>query len=277
MSRTMIQAAVTMNQLQNKLDLIGHNMANSQTPGYKARKSEFSSLLFQNINNLNAEANTENRLSPLGVRVGTGARLGATNNDFSLGALNPTDRALDVALKNENHFFQIQTEENGMMETRYSRDGSFYLNPVNNNQAVMLTTENGNPVLGQNGPIVIPNGFDSILISDSGQIIVERGNQQEVAGELQVVQVNRPQVLEAAGQNMFKLPDLQTMGLNLNEIIQPLGVQDNLMQSGVLEQSNVDIAEQMSDLLMAQRAYQFNARTISTSEQMMGLINQLRS
>lgn len=276
MSRTMIQAAVTMNQLQNKLDLIGHNMANSQTPGYKARKSEFSSLLFQNINNLNAQANADNRLSPVGVRIGTGARLGATSNNFSLGALNRTERALDAALRSENHFFQIQTVENGIAETRYSRDGSFYLTPTNN-QEVMLTTGDGNPVLGQNGPIILQNNFDSILINDRGQIVVERGNQQEIAGEIAVVQVNRPQLLETAGQNLFRLPDLNALGFNFGEVIQPLGAENNLMESGVLEQSNVDIAEQMSDLLTAQRAYQFNASTISTSDQMMGLINQLRS
>ncbi|MBN6205351.1 flagellar hook-basal body protein [Ralstonia pickettii] len=276
MSRTMIQAAVTMNQLQNKLDLIGHNMANSQTPGYKARKSEFSSLLFQNINNLNAQANADNRLSPVGVRIGTGARLGATSNNFSLGALNRTERALDAALRSENHFFQIQTVENGIAETRYSRDGSFYLTPTNN-QEVMLTTGDGNPVLGQNGPIILQNNFDSILINDRGQIVVERGNQQEIAGEIAVVQVNRPQLLETASQNLFRLPDLNALGFNFGEVIQPLGAENNLMESGVLEQSNVDIAEQMSDLLTAQRAYQFNASTISTSDQMMGLINQLRS
>lgn len=276
MSRAMIQAAVTMNQLQNKLDLIGHNMANSQTPGYKARKSEFSSLLFQNINNLNAQANADNRLSPAGVRIGTGARLGATSNNFSLGALNRTERALDAALRSENHFFQIQTEENGIAETRYTRDGSFYLTPTNN-QEVMLTTGDGNPVLGQNGPIILQNNFDSILINDRGQIVVARGDQQEIAGEIAVVQVNRPQLLETAGQNLFRLPDLNALGFNFGEVIQPLGAENNLMESGVLEQSNVDIAEQMSDLLTAQRAYQFNASTISTSDQMMGLINQLRS
>ncbi len=273
----MIQAAVTMNQLQNKLDLIGHNMANSQTPGYKARKSEFSSLLFQNINNLNAQANADNRLSPVGVRIGTGAKLGATSNNFSHGALNQTDRALDAALKSDNHFFQIQTEENGIAKTRYTRDGSFYLTPVNNNQEVMLATSDGNPVLGQNGPIIIPNGFDSISINDRGQILVERGNQQEIAGEIAVVQVNRPQLLETAGENLFRLPNLNAFGFNFNEVIQPLGAENNLMESGVLEQSNVDIAKEMSDLLTAQRAYQFNATTISTSDQMMGLINQLRS
>lgn len=277
MSRTMIQAAVTMNQLQHKLDLVGHNMANSQTTGYKTRKSEFSSLLFQNINNLNTPANAENRLSPVGVRVGSGARLGAINHDLAIGSLQTTNRELDVALRNENHFFQIQAEENGITETRYTRDGSFYLNPMNNNEAVMLTTGDGNPVLGQDGPIMIPNGFDSIMIHDSGQILVERNDQTEVAGVLAITQVNRPRTLEAAGENMFRIPDIAELAYNLDEIVQPLEATSDLVQSGVLEQSNVNIAEQMTDLLTAQRAYQFNARTISTSDQMMGLINQLRS
>ena len=272
----MIQAAVTMNQLQNKLDLIGHNMANSQTPGYKTRNTEFSSLLSQNINNLNSPANAENRLSPDGIRVGTGARLGAINSNFTSGPLQTTDRMLDVALRDENHYFQIQTEENGVPETRFSRDGSFYLNTINN-QAVMLTTGDGNPVLGQNGPIIIPNGFDSIQIRDNGQIVVGRGNQTEIAGEIAVVNVDRPRLLESTGANMFRLPDLDALGYNLNEIMQPLGAVDNLMQSGMLEQSNVDIAKQMTDLLTMQRSYQFNSRTISTSDQMMGLVNQLRS
>lgn len=167
--------------------------------------------------------------------------------------------------------------ENGEEETRYSRDGSFYLNPVNNNQAVMLTTGDGHPVLGQNGAIIIPNGFDSISIHHSGQIVVERNNQTEIAGELAVAEVIRPWILEAAGANMFRLPDLEVLNYNVEEIIQPLGVVNNIMESGVLEQSNVDISGQMTDLLQVQRAYQFNASTISTTDKMMGLINQLRS
>ncbi|MYL59297.1 flagellar hook-basal body protein, partial [Virgibacillus halodenitrificans] len=72
MSRTMIQAAVTMNQLQSKLDLIGNNMANSETTGYKNRNADFSSLLFQQIDNLKDGANAVGRLTPDGVRIGSG-------------------------------------------------------------------------------------------------------------------------------------------------------------------------------------------------------------
>ncbi|RDW20569.1 flagellar hook-basal body protein [Oceanobacillus chungangensis] len=277
MSRMMIQAAVTMNQLQNKLDLIGNNMANSQTTGYKARQAEFSSLLFQQINNLNSPQNADGRLTPDGIRIGSGARLGATNINLDHGSLVTTNRELDTALVGENQFFQIQVTENGNTETRYTRDGSFYLNPINNNQDVMLVSSDGNPVLGNNGPIIIPEGFDAITIRENGQIVVQRGGQEEIAGSIAVVEVVRPRLLESTGQNLFRLPNVAELGLNFDEIIQDTAPNENVLQSGTLEQSNVDVAEQMSDLIMAQRSYQFNARTISMGDQMMGLVNQLRS
>ncbi|RDW22239.1 flagellar hook-basal body protein [Oceanobacillus arenosus] len=277
MSRMMIQAAVTMNQLQNKLDLIGHNMANSQTTGYKTRQADFSSLLFQQIDNLNSPANAEGRLTPDGIRIGSGARLGATNINLEHGSLVTTNRVLDTALIGENQFFQIQVTENGNTETRYTRDGSFYLNPINDNQDVMLVSSDGNPILGENGPIVIPEGFEAMTIRENGQIVVERGNVQEIAGTIAIVEAVRPRLLEATGQNMFRLPDLAALGYNFGDIIQDVATAANVLQSGVLEQSNVDIAEQMSDLILAQRSYQFNARTISMGDQMMGLVNQLRS
>ncbi|MTW87616.1 flagellar hook-basal body complex protein [Virgibacillus dakarensis] len=275
MSRTMIQAAVTMNQLQNKLDLIGHNLANSQTTGYKSRQADFSSLLFQQIDNLTDPANAEGRLTPDGVRVGSGAILGHTNIKLTPGALKETGRGLDVALLKDNQFFQIQVTENGVAETRYTRDGSFYLSPVNNNQ-VMLTTTDGQPVLGENGPITFADGFDEIAIQSDGQIVVKRGNQTEAVGRLSIVESVRPRLLEATGQNTYRLPDLDALNIQYVDVMQAVNPDADVLKTGALEQSNVDMEKQMSDLIMAQRSYQFNARTISMSDQMSGLINQLR-
>jgi flagellar basal-body rod protein FlgG len=272
----MIQAAVTMNQLQNKLDLIGNNLANSQTTGYKSREADFSSLLTQQINNVTSPQNAEGRLTPDGVRIGSGARLGSTNINLATGSISETGRELDVALLQPNHFFQIEVTENGETETRYTRDGSFYLNPVNDNQDVMLTDSDGNPVIGEDGPILIAEGFDSIVIQPNGQINVQRGNVTGNAGNIAITEAVRPRMLEAAGDNNFRLPDLAELGLAAEEILQaPLDNQE-LVKSGALENSNVDMAKQMSDLLLTQRAYQFNSRTISMGDQMMGLINQLR-
>lgn len=277
MSRMMIQAAVTMNQLQNKLDLIGNNLANSQTVGYKSRQSEFSSLLFQQLNNLTDDANAVGRETPDGLRVGSGAKLGAVNTDFSIGSFTETGRSLDVALIKKGTFFQIEVTEDGVTETQYSRDGSFYLHPMPGGQDVVLTTADGHPVLGKSGPMIITDGFDSIDIQSNGQVLVQRGNQTEIAGSLAVVEAVRPQLLEAVGQNAFRLPNLEQLGYNVNEIIQDIDTLGNLVKSRSLENSNVDIAKQMTDMMMIQRAYQFNARTISMSDQMSGLINTLRT
>ncbi|GAB3789482.1 flagellar hook-basal body protein [Virgibacillus kimchii] len=277
MSRSMIQAAVTMNQLQNKLDLIGNNLANSQTTGYKSREADFSSLLTQQINNVTNPQNAEGRLTPDGIRVGSGARLGSTNINMALGSINETGRELDTTLMQPNHFFQIEVTENGETETRYTRDGAFYLSPVNNNQDVMLTTGNGDPVMGADGgPIIMADGFDSITIQPDGQITVVRGNATENAGNIAITEAVRPRLLEAAGENNFRLPDVAALGFAEDEIMQAQAGNQELLRSGALEQANVDVAKQMTDLLQTQRAYQFNARTISMGDEMKGLINQLR-
>jgi flagellar basal-body rod protein FlgG len=274
MSNTMIQAAVTMNQLQKKMDVIGNNMANSDTNGYKARQSEFASLLYQQINNLSAPANAEGRLTPEGIRVGAGAKLGTAKPVFTQGVISETGRALDAALLSANHLFQIEVSENGTAEIQYTRDGAFYLNPVNNDQDVMLTTKEGYPVIGENGPVVIPQDFDAIAIQPDGTITVQRGNQTEQAGNIAIVQAVQPGVLEAAGQNYFRLAD--DAGYAATEIIREIPAGTTVLNNEALEKSNVDIAKQMTDMVMTQRSYQFNARTISTGDQMAGLINQLR-
>ncbi|RYG71616.1 flagellar hook-basal body protein [Lentibacillus lipolyticus] len=276
MSRTMIQAAVTMNQLQHKLDVTGNNMANSQTTGYKARQAEFSSLLFQQIDNLTDPTNAEGRLTPDGIRVGSGAKLGSVDIDLRPGNLKETGRALDAALTGNNHLFQIQVSASDGPETRFTRDGSFYLSPMNDSDDVMLTTKDGHPVLGEDGPIVFADGFDNITIQPNGQIAVQRGDITEDAGTLAITEAVRPQLLEAAGANQFVLPDLAELGFAAEEVIQPVDPNADKLKSGALEQSNVDVAQQMTDMIAMQRSYQFNSRTISMSDQMQGLINQLR-
>ena len=273
--RAMGQAATTMNQLQKQIDVIGHNLANSQTAGYKSRQAEFSSLLFQQINNLRDPENARGRLTPDGIRVGTGARIGAIHHQLSLGAVQTTNRDLDTMLMNEHDFFQVLVEENGVEEIRYTRDGAFYLTPVNDNE-VMLVTRDGHPVIGTNGPIQFAGNFDSIHIAEDGSIVVKRGEQNEVVGTLAVVRIERSRLLEAAGDNLFRFPDLAELGYALGDLVELAPQNERLIQSRALEMSNVSIQDQMTQLITAQRSYQFNARTISMADQMQGLINQLR-
>lgn len=273
--RSMGQATVTMNQLQQQMDMIGHNLANSQTAGYKTRQAEFSSLLFQHINNLTAPENARGRLTPDGIRVGTGARLGAINHQLSLGAVQTTNRDLDVMLMHEHDFFQIQVEENGNEEIHYTRDGAFYLSPVNDEE-VMLVNRDGHPVYGTNGPIQFAANFDGIHITEHGEVVVKRGEQNELVGTLGVVRINRPRLLETVGDNLFRFPNIDALGFNLNELVIAAPVNERIIESRVLETSNVSVQDQMTQLITAQRSYQFNARMISMADQMQGLINQMR-
>jgi len=272
MSQMMIQAAVTMGQLQNKLDLIGNNLANSQTTGYKGRQSEFSSLLFREINNLSDPKNAEGRLTPDRIRLGTGAALGAISVDLNPGVVKETGRALDAALTKKNQLFQVQVTENGRNETQYTRDGSFYLTPINNGQALRLVTEDGFAVRGTNGPIEIAAGYENLEIGSNGDILVTRNGAARSEGRLAIAEAVRPRSLEAAGVNFFRVPD----GMNADELLAGVQPADNLVQGGALEQSNVDISKEMTDMTLAQRSYQFNARTLSMGDQMQGLVNQLR-
>ncbi|MBA2175291.1 flagellar hook-basal body protein [Halobacillus locisalis] len=273
MNRSMIQASVTMGQLQQKLDLIGNNLSNSNTTGYKSRNSNFSSLLVQQIDNLSDDEVARGRVTPDGIRSGTGAQLGHTNIDLRQGSLQNTGRELDVALLEDNHLFQVQVPTEQGTETQYTRAGNFYLNPIENDQ-VLLTNSDGYPVVGEDGDsIVLDEGFDGLSITENGGILVTRGDQQVVEGQLDVIEAVRPRMLEATGANRFRVPD----NIDQAGLFADVAANDQQMQSQTLESSNVDISKELTDLLMAQRAYQFNAKSISTSDQMMGLVNQLRS
>lgn len=275
MSRMMLQAAVTMQQLQQQLDTVGHNIANSQTTGYKARQADFQSLLFQQINNLTDPRNADGRLTPDGIRVGSGAKLGAINQAFNAGTVIETDRSLDVALLNDYYFFQVEVNEGETTETRLTRDGAFYLSPINDTE-LLLTDAHGNPVLGENGQIIIPKSADHLQIDANGQVVARDGQATNVIDTLSIVEATRPRLLEAVGDNFFRLPDVAALGYEAEEIIIDRTGEQNILRSGALEQSNVDLAEEISDMLLAQRSYQFNARSITMGDQMLGLINQLR-
>jgi flagellar basal-body rod protein FlgG len=158
-------------------------------------------------------------------------------------------------------------------ETQYTRAGNFYLNPMGDGR-VMLTTSDGFPVIGEDGnEILLENGFTELSIDKNGMILVSREGEQSVEAQLNVVEAVRPRMLESTGDNRFRLP----ADIALDGVLQDTASQDVQIQSQAIEASNVNISNQMTDMLMAQRAYQFNAKSITTSDQMMGLVNQLRT
>ncbi|GAA0289584.1 flagellar basal-body rod protein FlgG [Gracilibacillus halotolerans] len=274
MSRMSLQAASTMNQLQHRLDTIGNNIANVNTHGFKTKDTQFSSLLKQQFNHDENQVNLP-RHTPDGVRVGTGARLGHTNINLRQGSIQETGRALDVALQNANQFFQVMVNENGVNEVRYTRSGNFYLNEVGNGM-LMLVNSNGHPVVGDNGQIIIQENMDELFINENGELVTMRNGNQQIEGRIAVVESIRPRSMEAAGENLFRISQETLDTYGLGGIINDVAAANTQIKGGALEASNVDMAKQMADMMETQRAYQFNARTISMADQMSGLINSLR-
>ncbi|BAB07456.1 flagellar hook-basal body protein [Halalkalibacterium halodurans] len=279
MNLSMISASVTMGELQKKLDTLSHNIANSNTTGYKRREASFSDLLFQQVNTNKATQYETGRLTPNGIRVGSGAKVSQTALRMEQGTLTTTDRALDFAIANPSSFFEIETVVDGNPVTRLTRDGAFYLtaNP-NNDNLLQLVTQNGDYLLDSAGNrINIPATFEEITLTDQGTLQVTMPNGANVqAAQLQLIQVMKPQLLEAVGGNMFQLPDLAALGFAENEVYAAVGAGGGAVVQGTLEGSNVDIGREMTDLIETQRNYQFNARSVSMADQMMGLVNGLR-
>ncbi|MBB6176113.1 flagellar basal-body rod protein FlgG [Anoxybacillus tengchongensis] len=274
MLRSMITAANTMNQLQQQLDVISHNIANVNTTGFKKRDAVFGELLAQQFTNL-PKTDEAPRLTPAGVRLGVGAKVASTHMQMKQGSIVKTDRPLDLALTKEGQFFRILVD--GAIQ--YTRDGAFYLSPsANNPNELMLVTADGYALLDENDePITVREGFKDIQVTQDGtmQFIAPNGNIMKTAN-IGVSYVTRPQLMQALGDNRFAFPadvnnedvTVNLAGNNRNNIS---------LQQYALEQSNVELATEMSELMITQRSYQLNARAITLSDQMMGLINGIRS
>ncbi|RFU60094.1 flagellar hook-basal body protein [Bacillus sp. V59.32b] len=281
MNRTMITATNTLGQLQHKMDIISNNISNIETNGYKRKESYFNDLLVQAFNNQRRE-NETGRLTPLGIRQGTGARISQSQLVLSQGNIKSTERNLDVALEREDLFFRVRVADNNGENVRFTRDGAFYLTPVSNNpEQMMLVTGKGYPVLDENDtPIVINGRANKLTFSKEGQLQVQTDNDGTQTFNLGIVSVKKPQFLEQIGENLLGLPaNIDQLGVGEEDIMTALngGLRDDIsLRQGVLESSNVELSKEMTDLMNVQRQYQFNSRSVTMADQMLGLINGIR-
>ncbi|MBM7605352.1 flagellar basal-body rod protein FlgG [Metabacillus crassostreae] len=278
MLRSMVTATNSMTQFQKQLDRIGHNLANVDTQGFKRTETAFSELVRQQFTTNTKE--TANELEDklilnheLGIMQGVGAKL---NNKlvFTQGSVKQTGRSLDIALTVPNQFLQIDVDG----EINYTRDGALYLSPTTDGtDRFMLTTASGNRVLDENqDPIYLNDNFKEIVISQDGTLSTVPNNDTELPQifELGIVGVDRPQMLIENGNNLYGLKDLGD--IQINDVLTFLDGADRAVQQGALEMSNVDLTKEMTDLMISQRSYQMNAKTVTLGDQMLGLINGVR-
>jgi len=270
MNGSMINAMVSMSGLQQKLDIMADNIANVNTVGYKRKDASFQDLL-TNTKEQTADFKEPGRLSPMNYTQGWGSRLMGIQPDLTQGPLNPTDNALDIAIEG-NALYQVQTLE-GMA---YTRNGAFQLSLQSDGRAVLATSE-GYPVLGENDqPIVLPPNRSIRVDADGTVQAIAQDDTATPVGRLKLMQVTRPMMLTAVSDNLYAVAD----GVNVEDVLRTVTAgegSDIAVRQGFLEQSNVDLTSEMTELINVQRAYQLSARALTSSDTMMGLANSLRA
>ncbi|MCL2015712.1 MAG: flagellar hook-basal body protein [Defluviitaleaceae bacterium] len=272
MMRSLWTAASGMTSQQFFVDSISHNLSNVNTTGFKRGRVEFQSLLYQTMRRADLDpANMTGR--PVNLQVGLGSAPVAVSRVFSQGNLQRTDITTDFAIDGGGFFTVLRNAD--PEEIAYTRDGSFNLSPVAG--GLMLSTNLGFPVLGVDGaPIIIPDdvAWQNVVVDETGAIWSATADAMDDTGfQIQISQFPNPQGLEAVGGNLF-LPTVAA-GVPLVQGVDDVLIPGRVLQ-GVLEMSNVNIAEEMVDMIRAHRAYDLNARAITTSDEMLQSANQLK-
>lgn len=281
MNHSMINSMVTMRALQQKLDVLANNMANLNTVGYKRKDATFEDIM-TNMKSQPREFERQGRISPLGYNQGWGAKLSQVRLNLEQGPLNETNNPTDIAIEG-NALFEIgRVTAGGAAVPLYTRDGSFHLavDPADADYAY-LATNDGDYVANEDGGRIRVRAGYLMKVDTDGTVseYLESDPTSTVrVGRIQMVRPERPQYLQEIGDNLYAVPD----GLDRNAIVKPSTqpqseLEDGYMlRQGFLEQSNVTMADEMTELLMVQRAYQMSSRAISSSDTMMGLVNNLR-
>jgi flagellar basal-body rod protein FlgF len=215
--------------LSHELDIVANNIANINTTGYRADNATFQAFLMP-VAREDAFTGNDRQISFVEDR--------ASWINFAPGALERTGNPLDVAIKG-NAYFVVQTQRG----QRYTRDGAFSIGPTG-----QLMTLDGNPVLGDGGPITFQPGDHDIIISANGNITVREGNStaDSLRGKLQLVGFDRPQQLQKDGQNTFMAPQ----GVAPTPPPQGSGV-----VQGAIEKSNVNAVAEISRMIEITRSY----------------------
>lgn len=274
MMRSLWTAASGMTAQNFFVDNISHNLANVNTVGFKRGRVEFNSLLYQTMRRADLDpANMTGR--PVNLQVGLGVRPIAVSRVHTQGNLQRTDLWTDFAIEGDAFFAVRRSEDPEVIF--YTRDGTFNLSPVDD--GLMLSTNQGYPVLDEDGePIIFDDDMDirgRVTVDTDGIFWYhdpDEGESEELF-QMQIVHFPNPQGLEAVGSNMWQVTVASGAPL-IQSIDDVVGL--GRVHQGVLEMSNVNIAEEMVDMIRAHRAYDLNARAITTTDEMLQTANGLK-
>ena len=261
MLRSLYTAATGMIAQQTSIDVTSNNIANVNTIGYKKQRAEFADLFYQTMEYAGTSTSATTT-SPTGINVGLGVRPTAVTKLFSQGNFKETGNNLDLAITG-NGFFKVQLPDGSQA---YTRNGAFKLDADG-----QIVTSDGYPLVPN---IVIPPDAVQISIGTDGTVSVLQAGQTQTTqvGQITLTNFINPAGLHALGDNNY----INTSASG--DPIEGVAGQGGLGQirQGFVEMSNVQLVEEMTDLITGQRAYDANSKVITTSDEMLKTINQLK-
>jgi flagellar basal-body rod protein FlgG len=258
MTQALWIAKTGLDAQQTRMAVISNNLANTNTTGFKRDRASFEDLLYQTVRQAGGASSEQTQL-PTGLSTGTGVRVAATDKQHTQGNLSQTGNALDVAI-NGRGFFEVLMPDGS---PAYTRDGSFQINSQGE-----LVTNAGYPV--QPG-LQLPEGAQSVTIAGDGTITVQIAGQAEGVqiGALVISDFINPAGLQAKGGNLY----VETGASGPAQQGAPGENGAGLLVQGALESSNVNVVEELVSMIETQRAYETNAKAISTTDNMLGFLN----
>jgi len=261
MLRSLYTAATGMEAQQLRMDVISNNLANASTTGFKKTRAEFEDLLSETIKGAGAPG-PRGGGDPAPLQVGLGVRTGSTTRSFGQGDALTTNNPLDLAIQGTG-FFKIQ-QANG--EPAYSRAGNFRLDATGR-----LVTQHGEMV--EPGITVPPDATQVTIGADGAVTAIQAGRPDPVSlGQLELDTFTNPAGLNSIGNNLFT----QSAGSGEPVQAKPGEQGAGTLAQGMLEGANVKAVEEMIDMIACQRAYELNSKIISTADQMLQRLTNIR-
>ncbi len=239
---------------QKRISVISNNLANVNTTGFKRDRAVFEDLLYQNVVQVGAQS-TQDTTLPSGFQLGTGVRIVATEKIHTQGNVVQTGNSLDAAITGRG-FFQVLLP-NG--DITYTRDGTFQLDSTG-----QMVTSSGYSI---EPAITIPNDALSVTIGSDGTIsVLQPGTPAPTqVGQILLADFVNPTGLQPIGENLFR--ESLASGAPTTGVPRLNGL-GGLIQ-GSLETSNVNVVEELVNMIETQRAYEMNAKAISTTDEML--------
>lgn len=262
MMRSLDIGATGMLAQQMNVDVISNNIANTTTSGFKRQRAEFHDLIYQNKMRPGAPSSDAGTTMPTGMQFGLGVGLGSIYRLHEQGTIKMTENPLDLAITGDG-YYQIEMP-NG--ETAYTRSGVFQLN------------ENGEIVTAQGYPLqpgmTVPDDAEDIIVNVAGEVLVKLPNTvaMQNVGQIQLASFINPAGLEGIGDTLF----LETDASGAATVGNPAEENFGEIRQGALENSNVNVVEEITNLITAQRSYEMNSKVITTSDEMLQTVTNIR-